>query len=1127
MTSRITFLVASGLTLVSALFGQDNAARARQLEASGDSAGALRVLREAASASSAQPAVLMAYADFLDRHNSPQARATYAKLLPGLTGSEEKRAVLHRLAVLSIQAGDREAASRYLSEYRAAGGTVLPASIPNPPAPPASATTDIPGPLHSFARMAALSPDLKPDELLPALARNIITNGYQASNSQEALEQTEFLKLVFRYLSQARELEKLSGESKTIRIDQCESQATGDLLRVLGYRMRGACGSDVVLETVNASRAFLTIDSGFPLAELEQALRTNRAFTYDFRPTKIQVLYGPDYWMSSKEKQSSEFVDVFMSDPALCRLYLGLAKLDGETAEELRKAVPVQRLKAFAHVLDFFGGMFLVRNGKVVVPGGSRSEAAWGELAGVQPSQGAAFVERLISKDDGWLNSYFDSLSRIEGPVLNYLTEPDRLKRFYTALRGRVTSPGPARPVFRSNTDLMLLTTRLRIDSNGQPHIPGGVEIWKNLFIKHPHGKYDGKLTKAAAGWKEADDVIEALFALCRKAVENEPLKIFMALSDLNRHRTTVLQPATVDRLARSFRTFASQYPVFAELPTLSDQTIAQYLDVAEGISELRDQSLRADTAGIMQSLVSLWQIFTRNQIIPASESEAALAGILTAFNDKVKDRTASFNAGVTGVRQVLKSAGVAANANVHERMLDLLAGTAKPTDQEAHEQMIQDMIRVFEAQKLISLKTLVDIADHLDALAKGEKLNPALFTRLTTRMQEIQLPRAALTGVEKNALSFGYWTERHIDQQRKLNLRQAVERAGADPNKLADIRGQLTPILRDTLVGFNYLYYAPPGAQILKTNPLFVRSHDFLGVQGTNQTWRHTEVLGTGWPSSAGGRLVGSLAGVAYALAEAEQNFLIPSREQALIWNDLVPQMMISAKVPRWWHVTPSQMHFTALHLRLGESLLAESTLDPKLRAAVVEDLGRKAAPARTYRVDTFLASSSLEQALDHVTASELFFLAAAYLERNKNAVNPLAAEIRRLSSAAPDSVNYAAVSRAFGTPKPTLTTSYRTELLNLRTFPTLMGYSSRIMAESWESNVLYYAALADELHLPPSKLNTVVPEWTARTVERIFATHLEDWPALLRSLRHIGGEVRASHSSSGNTAERATGGL
>ena len=85
--------------------------------------------------------------------------------------------------------------------------------------------------------------------------------------------------------------------------------------------------------------------------------------------------------------------------------------------------------------------------------------------------------------------------------------------------------------------------------------------------------------------------------------------------------------------------------------------------------------------------------------------------------------------------------------------------------------------------------------------------------------------------------------------------------------------------------------------------------------------------------------------------------------------------------------------------------------------------------------------------------------------------------------------------------------------ELLNIRTFPTLMGYSSRIMAESWESNLLYYAALADELHLQPSQLNVVVPQWTQQTVERIFATHLEDWPALLRSLRLVGDDIRAKN--------------
>ncbi|MEI9975413.1 MAG: hypothetical protein WDO73_27100 [Ignavibacteriota bacterium] len=178
--------------------------------------------------------------------------------------------------------------------------------------------------------------------------------------------------------------------------------------------------------------------------------------------------------------------------------------------------------------------------------------------------------------------------------------------------------------------------------------------------------------------------------------------------------------------------------------------------------------------------------------------------------------------------------------------------------------------------------------------------------------------------------MGFGYWTDKHIEAERKLNIRAAIERAGGDAEKLKDLRGLLAPSLRDTLLGFSYAYYAPPGAQILYTNPIFVRGHDFIGSQGNYNTWRATEVYGTGWPSNAGGRLVGSLATLPYALAEAEQNFLIPTQTQALIWGDLVPQMILSAKTARWWNVTPSQIHWVGLHLRYGRELMAQAGVRP-----------------------------------------------------------------------------------------------------------------------------------------------------------------------------------------------------
>jgi hypothetical protein len=245
------------------------------MEASGDTAGARAALARAAQSNPNNVADLTAYAEFLDRYGDPASRDAYARLLTALRGSGDTAragAIARRMAVLDLLAGDRDAAARNIEAYRAASGkTVSLPAMASGPAADAWPTTNIPGPLRSFARMAALSPDSGGEDILPALARNVVTNGYQASHNNEALEQTEYLKLVHRYLSQARELEKLGGESKTIKVETCESPAVGELLRILGFRMRGGCGSEVVLETVNQTRAFLTTDSGFPINELEQA----------------------------------------------------------------------------------------------------------------------------------------------------------------------------------------------------------------------------------------------------------------------------------------------------------------------------------------------------------------------------------------------------------------------------------------------------------------------------------------------------------------------------------------------------------------------------------------------------------------------------------------------------------------------------------------------------------------------------------------------------------------------------------------------------------------------------------------------------------------------------------------
>ena len=69
----------------------------------------------------------------------------------------------------------------------------------------------------------------------------------------------------------------------------------------------------------------------------------------------------------------------------------------------------------------------------------------------------------------------------------------------------------------------------------------------------------------------------------------------------------------------------------------------------------------------------------------------------------------------------------------------------------DAHQQVLEDMIRIFEAQRLVSLSTILDLADDLESVAHGKKLNVALASKLASRISDIQLPRNSLNLSSEN----------------------------------------------------------------------------------------------------------------------------------------------------------------------------------------------------------------------------------------------------------------------------------------------------------------------------------------------------------------------------------------
>ena len=86
-----------------------------------------------------------------------------------------------------------------------------------------------------------------------------------------------------------------------------------------------------------------------------------------------------------------------------------------------------------------------------------------------------------------------------------------------------------------------------------------------------------------------------------------------------------------------------------------------------------------------------------------------------------------------------------------------------------------------------------------------------------------------------------------------------------------------------------------------------------------------------------------GGLPGLPYVLAQVEQEFIVPKNVQSLIWEDLVPSLMTSAVLPRWWQVTPKELHAVALYQQFGEDLLTSAGQDASLREKVVDILANR----------------------------------------------------------------------------------------------------------------------------------------------------------------------------------------
>ncbi len=353
------------------------------------------------------------------------------------------------------------------------------------------------------------------------------------------------------------------------------------------------------------------------------------------------------------------------------------------------------------------------------------------------------------------------------------------MKRLYVAFRSPDIKRKATRGVFRQAPDLLVLFTRLEWEPNGEPHVPGDLAVWKQIFHQKSSSEAVHDLGKGLNSWNSPEQFLEAMTALSRKDNDSGPLQIYLMLSELDneRPRDRRLSAGTVGLMANRFEQFNNWYLIFSEFPELSDASIARFLTVADAIDGISNQALRGNTLGAFQANVGLWQILARQGEIPSAEQDASWQKMIDPFT-KISSSTQLFDAAHRSLGEVLVAAGAKANSTQDE-LVELLAGPRQESadGQRVHAELAERIRAVLADQHLVSLDTLFALGDGFNAMEQGHP-GDARMLELAGELREFEMPRAIFTKNEKIDWAPRIYSTHHAELQVQTDLSKVIKKS-------------------------------------------------------------------------------------------------------------------------------------------------------------------------------------------------------------------------------------------------------------------------------------------------------------------------------------------------------------
>jgi hypothetical protein len=920
----------------------------------------------------------------------------------------------------------------------------------------------------------------------------------------------------FRTLSELEPLGTRKGDNLEIMLSMRDKQAkklTEKVLDILAIKLKSSHGETTVEQSSGESKAKQhEIVAAMAVDEIgiADALSKGNAFPLEIPFEKTPVYPSESMWRDafySKDKFYGGFVEAAVRYPKMAELYAALSILDRPTIELLTQAIPLNVMaEKHADLLFRTSSAFAVRNGRVVVPGGSAAEGVWTSAVGVSPRSPADFFRALVDKDNGRLLSFYAMISDLDPERARFFTlNSSRTSQFYKAFLESPEAQSNARLTRESGFGEFMHMVPL--DAEGHVDFPGSPEVWMVAQGNSKSDSHTANLLKKVGRTAAPDEEDLVLLRMARTHYQNNgkrtELDNFLAVVRIDEHRPEPLDEPSALMLAQNYGAFASLYPYFTTLTGLDREAFRSLFTLFE----------RLDERHTVDTNIVLGQVHALLQLLSFEQRRGQIGGRTAA--KLLSDLCVRFLGAATPAGYTLASANTVGaltaalpasisptGATIDEKMKRSLLGS---TENASYDLRRKEFDRVLEMQKAPKIDTLLRLQTAAAALTAGKPPEPEIdrIDRALGEIAAIEITKATkVKGKEKDLLeSYEPAAARKVlAEMRKTAARKKP--SSGEFNKLADsLMAEINPQYTLALSGLVYAWYLRPQDLVVSDDVLLLRKHEYFDFNTPIKEPIAPESEFHAQQEDQGSFFLGGFAQFAAASGHAAAAGMKAGKGVGA--SDVAAQIS-SVRDTSWDLLRQADVRTLALRVQVAREWVVGAATDPALSESLSRNTLGLLSAARRAELFNAIEGRRWNKVWPAMTLSDLYALGTRYAtEYSHDPWQSAAVTALRVSNLKNTDANVNLLGPVAGS-------LLGCDHPHLRVMPPYEHYENHLfpvdMAERTAEFKVYLAYAADGIGVDPSSLGIIAEPLAAETLGRVQMTDLNDWRSLTVAFAEIG---------------------